>query len=142
MANTKVKSNNLTLEYTGDDGSYHCICVCGTKLIVSEEQLSRMSSCGCIERNILMARLNLSSEAMDMDKFNLPQQTMPPQNEARGVNFEASKNKWRARIKYRTKEYHLGYFTEKEDALKRKQEAENNLQGDFIGWYNKTYQKG
>jgi hypothetical protein len=79
---------------------------------------------------------------INMNHFNMLPQNETTQNETRGVNFEPGKNKWRVRIPYRSKEYHLGYFVEKDDAIKRRAEAESHLNGDFIGWYNKVYRKG
>jgi hypothetical protein len=62
-----------------------------------------------------------------------PRQVVEHQ-EGRGINHDSKKGKWRARITYQSKEYHLGYFADKETAVAARKEAENNLNGDFIEW--------
>jgi len=60
---------------------------------------------------------------------------------SRGVNFYAKKNKWRARIIFQSKEYHLGYFSEKETAIEMRMEAEKHLGNGFLEWYDSIQQK-
>ena len=98
----------LTLNYVSDDVNFHCICDCGTKLILTEEQLNRMNSCGCESRKTLLAQTNIVDDTSEMKKLYQLAST-----ENRGVNFEPSKNKWRARVTFQSKEYHLGYFARK-----------------------------
>jgi hypothetical protein len=57
----------------------------------------------------------------------------------RGVRFEKGKGKWRVRITFQAKEYHLGYYTDKESALKTKREAEAHFGSDFVNWFNNTF---
>ena len=45
----------------------------------------------------------------------------------RGVQLATSNNKWRATITIDTKTKHLGYFENKEDAIKARQKAEQEL---------------
>ena len=59
--------------------------------------------------------------------------------EERGVKFEKGKNKCRVRVAFQGKEYHLGYYSEKDSALELRREAETHLNGDFLCWYNKVY---
>ena len=54
-----------------------------------------------------------------------------------GVSFHKSTNKWRATISYDKKQYHLGYFSEKQDAIMIRQLAEKKAnEGIFLEWYN------
>jgi hypothetical protein len=52
-----------------------------------------------------------------------------------GINFE--KGKWRTRIRFYGKDYHLGYHDDKMSALQRRIEAEaHTVDGDFLEWFN------
>lgn len=54
-----------------------------------------------------------------------------------GVSFHKSTNKWTATISYNKKQYHLGYFSEKQDAIDIRKIAEQKIKdGDFLKWYN------
>lgn len=48
-----------------------------------------------------------------------------------GVGWDKKSNKWRARINCNGKEYNLGNFTNKEDAIKIRKEYEEKLFKDF-----------
>lgn len=48
-----------------------------------------------------------------------------------GVSFDKRRNKWRARIKINKKEIGLGYYDEKEDAIKARKDAENKYFGEW-----------
>jgi hypothetical protein len=48
-----------------------------------------------------------------------------------GVSWAKREQKWRAKIKVNTKEIHLGYFDNKDDAIKAKQAAEEKYFKEF-----------
>jgi len=100
-------------------------------VILTEEQIKRSSHCGCEVRKLLLAAAGASEDDLSLIKD-------PIANPAagRGVNFEKSKNKWRARITFQSKEYHLGYFSEESSAIAMRDEAEKHIGYDFIKWYN------
>ena len=128
----------LTLNYMSDENSYHCSCECGNKIILTKEQLESRNSCGCEIRKLIWAASGKSSEDFE---FNTPMVPATPvgYSDERGVRFEKGKNKWRVRVTFQAKEYHLGYYAEKEAALEMRREAENHLNSDFIEWYNRTF---
>ena len=100
--------------------------------------MESMSSCGCEIRKLLWAASGKSGE--EYEKMPLPiTQTPVNLSEERGVKFEKGKNKWRVRVTFQGKEYHLGYYAEKDAALELRREAERHLNGDFICWYNEVY---
>lgn len=139
MENNQANSSKLTLNYRSDENNYHCSCDCGNKVILTKEQLESMKSCGCEIRRLIWAA---SGKNMDEFEFNTKLVPTAPvgHSDERGVRFEKGKNKWRVRITFQSKEYHLGYYMEKDDALKIRREAENHLNSDFIEWYNKFRQ--
>lgn len=48
-----------------------------------------------------------------------------------GVSFDKTRNKWHAQINFNNKNYHLGRFTEKSDAIKARLQAEAKYFGEF-----------
>ena len=138
MDSNQTNFGKLSLNYVSDENSYHCSCVCGNKVILTKEQLESMNSCGCESRKLLWTACGKSSDEFE---FNTKQPTAATvgYSDERGVRFEKGKNKWRVRITFQSKEYHLGYYSEKETAMKIKHEAESHLNSDFIEWYNNVY---
>ena len=59
---------------------------------------------------------------------------------ATGVRFE--KGKWVATITFQKKGYYLGRFSEMSDAVKARKEAEAQLYGPFLEWYENVYLPG
>jgi len=55
-----------------------------------------------------------------------------------GVNLNKKDNKWRARIRVNNKEIHLGYFNNKEDAIKARKKGEQKYFGEFAFKNNKN----
>jgi hypothetical protein len=60
-----------------------------------------------------------------------------------GVQWDSSRNKWRATITFKKKIYHLGRFEKdkKNDAIKIRKEAEKKLFGEFLEWYESIKNK-
>ena len=58
-----------------------------------------------------------------------------------GVNWCKSYKKWRAVIAINGKQKHLGYFINKEDAIKARREAEIKYYGEFRAKFNIIYNK-
>jgi hypothetical protein len=144
MQDDKTRFGKLTVNYASDDDNIHCVCECGTRIIVSKSQLTDNSSCGCIHRKILLALSGMVDDggafdgsAFDRSVFGRStsrSKQMIEHQEGRVINFDSKKDKWRARITYQSKEYHLGYFADKETAVATRKEAESNLSGNFIEW--------
>ena len=49
----------------------------------------------------------------------------------KGVNFDKSRNLWRARLSYKGKRYELGFFDSFEEAVIARKNAEENLYGEY-----------
>jgi hypothetical protein len=125
-----TRFGKLTVDYLTDANNIFCVCDCGTRIIVAEGQLNENSSCGCVHRILLWANQGMADQGRALINDNTA-----PQHESRGINFDKKKNKWRARITFQSKEYHLGYYPDKETASEIKREAESNLD-NFIEWFN------
>ena len=130
MPDERTRFGKLAVNYAEDENSIHCTCDCGTKIIVSKDKLDDNSSCGCLHRIYLLSLVGAADEGSIMA-------ANPTANlhEGRGINYDKKKEKWRARITYQSKEYHLGYFPDKEAAIEVRREAESNMGSDFIQWY-------
>ena len=134
MDNTK--NGKLVVNYIRDEENYHCTCDCGTRIILTKEQFSQRKHCGCEHRKYLRSLVGMEDEEQE-----IRQNTTIPHSSSRGVNFYQKKNKWRARIIFQSKEYHLGYFSEKETAIEMRMEAEKHLGNGFLEWYDSIQQK-
>ena len=134
MENNQTRISKLALNYISDENSYHCSCDCGMKIILTKEQFETKDSCGCEIRKLLWAASGKSAEDYELDTKLIPSPSIGLSDE-RGVRFEKGKNKWRVRVTFQAKEYHLGYYPEKDAALEIRREAENHLNSDFIEWY-------
>lgn len=53
-----------------------------------------------------------------------------------GVNWDKSRGKWMAGIRFKGHKYNLGRFDNIQDAIDARKEAEQRLFGDFLEWYN------
>ena len=49
----------------------------------------------------------------------------------KGISWRKDRNKWRVEIMHEYKTYHLGYFTDKEEAVRVRQKKANELFGEF-----------
>ena len=48
-----------------------------------------------------------------------------------GVSWDKKRNKWIASVYYKRKRVHIGYFINKEDAIRARIEAETKYYGEF-----------
>lgn len=57
------------------------------------------------------------------------------------MSWDKDREKWTAQIGFQGKNYHLGRFEKKEDAIKARKKAEEKIFGDFLKWYKEVYKK-
>lgn len=89
-------------------------------------------SCGCL----ISEHVNSFFEA----GTNVPAllaNTLSSRNKSgtKGVHFNSRNNKWMAYIMFQRKNYNLGSFENKRDAIQARKEAEARLHGEFLEWY-------
>lgn len=58
---------------------------------------------------------------------------------ATGISYMAQCGKYRAYIFFRRKQYYLGLYSDLEDAIRARKEAEEKMFGEFIKWYAEAY---
>ena len=120
---------------------YKCICDCGNEVIARSDHLKgkHVVSCGCYLSDKNRDSL-ISGKSYEMlkkegwhDGTNEAMLTNKPTKSnktgVRGVTFDMEKCKYRAKITYKGKEYHIGYFFTLKDAKEARKIAEKKIWG-------------
>ncbi|WP_394372107.1 hypothetical protein [Clostridium neonatale] len=120
-----------------------CKCDCGKNIEVLAESLysGNTKSCGCISSQ----NIKELAKANNIDSTNIAilkgvcknNKSNITKSGVKGVGWDKSRKRWRAYIMFKRKSYHLGYFKDKEDAIKARKEAEKKLFAEFLEWYNR-----
>ena len=103
----------------------------GTRKAVHMHQLLGYNGGDHIDRNPLNNRRNNLREATIQENNWNRSVFRNNTSGITGVNFETSRNKWRARICIDEKRLELGFFIDKEDAIKARLRAEKEYFGKF-----------
>lgn len=129
----------LVTDITVVDGKmrYVCLCDCGNYTTVRPQSLSRgtTQSCGCLHKgdDASIKQLYISGTApCKLDSSKLRNTNTSGKT---GVWYDTSRDLWCAEITFRRKKYFLGRFSRLEDAIKVRQEAEEQIFGSFLEWY-------
>ena len=123
-----------------------CRCACGRefKTALSRLRSGMCTSCGHDEAEILRRGREISrASAVDGTKVVSLSQKLSKNSSTgvKGVSLIAkgrNAGKYRAYINLRRKQYHLGLYSTLEEAAAARAEAEEEMYGDFIRWYE-TY---
>lgn len=124
------------VSYAGLSKKYHatmwkCYCICGNTKVIPANNLmaGKINSCGCADH---VEGTSISS---------ITQKLLNKNNTSgkRGVYYNASRSKWCAAIVFKRKNYYLGSYERKEDAVIAREMAEEKLYRDFLDWYYSTY---
>lgn len=108
---------------------WHCVCRCGSEVDVPYNALvyGGIRSCGCWKREresqLTDLLVHIDGTSVDM----LKSKKLPADNTsgAKGVGFY--KGKWFAKIVFQKKQYHLGRYESREEAVRARQVAEELL---------------
>jgi len=99
-----------------------CNCDCGKQVSVNAEQLlsGKTKSCGC---------LRIEKTFVEDTSLNTIRSKIRRDNTSgvQGVNWHKRSKKWVAHIGFKKKGYNLGYYTNIEDAIKARKDAEDKL---------------
>ena len=132
----------LVLERTekrSNSGStiWKCQCDCGNIVEVDRLCLTRANtkSCGCRMHTLQFVDGTYVARIQDhrIRKNNTSGYT--------GVYWNKHSSKWTAMIKFKGKQYYLGYFENISEAVAARKHAEEQLHGPFLKWYEE-YIKG
>lgn len=119
-----------------------CICMrCGNYADVYTECLVSgfTKSCGCLTRDRDMSE-EIKKEYVDGTQLSKLQPKISKANKSGvvGVNWDKSRNKWQASIRFKGHKYNLGRFEDFDLACEIRKEAEKQLFGNFLEWYEKN----
>ncbi len=120
---------------------WRCICDCGNEAVVGQTllQTGKTKSCGCVQASIIKENMKFidgtSVVALERNKQRLYKTNTSGYT---GVYQNKKTGKWSAQITFKNKVYHLGTFSELEDAVKARQRGEE-MHDDFLDWYYHEY---
>lgn len=128
----------------GKNGSiiWECLCECGNKVYAGEDVLKKGSvrSCGCFATEQRMAKMKELAESQKETNyiegtslFSLNAK-IPSTNTSghKGVTWDKNRNLWAAQIVFKGKNYHLGRYANKEEAIKARENAEEKIFKKFL----------
>ena len=142
---TGKKFGMLTVvSYAGKEKGFHlwhCRCDCGREVNVRQSNLQNgwTKSCGCL-RNPGENLHYTDGTCLEMLRPEVMYKTNT--SGVKGVYYSKKRKKWIAQIMFRQKCYYLGGYDQIKDAAEARAEAEKNIFGDFIKWYEKERKTG
>lgn len=148
----KINKNGVKALYkTGKKGGYYvwrCLCLCGKEFDVSTELFQRIKSCGCArdrarKRQSDTILKDFRENAMQDGTFiyAIQDKKMLKNNTSgiRGVTWDDEREKWKAQIEFKGKNYFLGRYDKKEDAKEIRKMAEEKMFGNFLKWFAEQF---
>lgn len=127
-----------------------CTCTCGNETEVRVDYLKNgdTKSCGCLRKEIVQknAKGNMTTgtyakkyrkEGTDLNY--LTQKTSSNNTSGvKGVSWYKQSQKWMAKINFKGKQHHLGYFVDKQEAINARKEAEEKYFKPILEKYDHT----
>ena len=130
-------------ENIGSRTAWRCHCDCGREVVVRTNRLrsGHTSSCGCMGPGAvpganLPGLTYIDGTCVEM----LRAKTVRSNNTSGvpGVDWWASKRRWRASICFKGKRYYLGSYSRFDDAVKARRRAEEELHDKFVDEFANT----
>lgn len=145
--NGKVFGNMCVIERVNVDDTrrvyYKCKCDCGNECVVRSDALTignvrSCNKCGAFVEDRTLALLESDTFVSGTQPSKLHSKlTKANKSGIVGVNWDKSRGKWQASIKFRGHRYNLGRFDSKFEAAEIRAAAEKELFGKFLEWYEK-----
>lgn len=122
---------------TGNITNWLCKCDCGKDTIVARNNLisGRTKTCGhgcSITKTFKSFAKDNYIDGTSIAGINRKKLNKNNKSGVTGVSWDSNKSKWRAHIMFKSKYYDVGYFKNKEDAIKARKEAEEKLHKEFL----------
>lgn len=120
---------------------YKCKCECGNECTRTYEAIVQRRTMRCDE----CAKKRKTKALLESDTFVAGTQpsklhstpTKANKSGIVGVNWDKSRGKWQASIRFRGHKYNLGRFDSKFEAAEIRAAAERELFGNFLEWYER-----
>lgn len=133
------------LENTGQKkGScflWRCRCDCGRESVHSVNALQggRVNSCGCLKRENDALKRSLHYVDNTCIEFIEDTKKLRSDNTSGCRGLKLVRGKWQARIGFKKKSYYLGQYSDKEEAIRVRRQAEEAVYGEFLDWYAEQF---
>lgn len=142
---TGKKIGNLTfIKPVGiEQGRYiwECQCDCGNIIRKTISDAKNIKSCGCVQKKSAQKSIKENSKRLtrvDNTCLNSLTQKTSKNNTSgiKGVSWNSKRKKWIAQITFKGKNYGLGSYSTKEEAIRARKEAEEKLFKPILEKYN------
>ena len=123
-------------ENIGSRTAWLCRCDCGQETVVKTQRLrnGRAVSCGCEGPGKgLEALTYVDGTCVEMLRANTVRRNNT--SGVPGVEWRASNGTWRASICFKGRRYYLGNFARREDAIKARKRAEEQIVEPFLAQF-------
>ncbi len=123
-------------ENIGARTAWLCRCDCGREAVVTTGRLraGRTVSCGCVHEVDIAERLNYI-DGTCVEMLRAKRVRCNNTSGVPGVDWWASKQRWRASICFKGRRHYLGSYTRFEDAGKARKRGEEELHDQFLREY-------
>lgn len=127
---------------------WHCVCACGKEFNTTAEVFYKIKSCGCAQdlarkehaKGILKEKRD-NAKCDGTNIYSINNKTLFKNNTSgvRGVVWDKSRKKWRAQITFKGKNYYLGRYSKKEEAIAARKKAEKKMFEEFLKEFAKKF---
>lgn len=127
------------LEAADDDDTYLCRCSCGKtcyrkyKTLVQSSETATCDDCASKKRADALRKASFVDGTQPSHLKCEP--TKANKSGVVGVNWDKSRGKWQAGIRFKGHKYNLGRYDNIQDAIEVRKAAEKELFGEFLKWY-------
>ncbi|MCD8341887.1 MAG: transcriptional regulator [Clostridiales bacterium] len=124
-----------------NENYWKCRCDCGKVGVIGQSELQNgdSQSCGCLRKERARESLKLI-DGTSIVRLETSRNTLLSSNASgkTGVCFITREQKWAAYITLQKKQYRLGLYKDKNEAIRARSMAEE-MHDDFIDWYYQEY---
>jgi hypothetical protein len=120
---------------------WECQCDCGNIIRKTISDAKNIKSCGCVQKKSAQKSIKENSKRLtrvDNTCLNSLTQKTSKNNTSgiKGVSWNSKRKKWIAQITFKGKNYGLGSYSTKEEAIRARKEAEEKLFKPILEKYN------
>ena len=123
---------------------WRCICICGNEMEVTEDALTQgnVKSCGCL-RMENQKQISYRLHRIDGTCVEILEKRKYRKDNSSGFRgvFKTKEGKYRANIGFKRQRFYLGSYTEYQDAVKARMDAERVIHDGFLKAYYKWKKK-